>query len=135
MKRPPGFECLVHLDGKLVTTARGRSKKRAEENACEKAFSKLQIALSGSIGPWVEECTSAQHKVGLVCALDPHVLAYRLNQTSIFSSNESGSVKTTVCSYLRRTTLLPFLKDFANKPGSTLTFFIITVSKPFHSTQ
>lgn len=29
-----------------------------------------------------EECTSAQHKVGLVCALDPHVLAYRLNQTS-----------------------------------------------------
>ena len=41
----PGFECLVHLDGDLVASARGRSKKRAEENACEKAFSKLQISL------------------------------------------------------------------------------------------
>ena len=29
-----------------------------------------------------KECTSARHKVGLVCALDPHVLAYRLNQAS-----------------------------------------------------
>ncbi len=41
----PGFECLVHLDGELVAKARGRSKKRAEENACEKAFSQLKIAL------------------------------------------------------------------------------------------
>lgn len=29
-----------------------------------------------------EECTSARHKVGLVCALDPHVLVYRLNQAA-----------------------------------------------------
>ena len=39
----PCFECQVMMNNQILTSARGRSKKRAEENACEMACNKLEV--------------------------------------------------------------------------------------------
>jgi ribonuclease-3 len=39
----PGFECLVLMDKKILSRAKGRSKKRAEESASEQACKKLGL--------------------------------------------------------------------------------------------